>query len=1049
MLNSHVKFHAANGRRLVLVADDEAVNRELLGLALEQDYEVIYAADGQEALDQIRRYREDLSLVLLDLMMPQKPGLEVLREMKADPELRYLPVIVVTADQNAEVESLSIGAIDYIPKPYPQAQIILARVLRAIELSEDREIIQSTERDQLTGLYNREYFYRYAEQYDQHHRDRAMDALVIDVNHFHMINERFGATYGDELLRRIGENIRGAVAASDGIVCRREADTFMIYCPHGLDYRAVLEAAGEGLDLDEASGSRVRLRMGVYANVDRSLEIERRFDRAYTASQTVKNNLAKAIGTYDETMHERELYAEQLLDDFQRALDEEQFLVYYQPKFDIRPKAPALYSAEALVRWQHPTLGLISPGVFIPLFEDNGLIQELDRYVWARTARQIRDWTDRLGFAVPVSVNVSRIDVYDPDLISRLEAILRDNNLEPSALLLELTESAYTQESDQIIQTAARLRDLGFQIEMDDFGTGYSSLNMISALPIDALKLDMQFVRSAFQEQKDTRMLEVIIDIADHLHVPVIAEGVETREQMLALKGLGCDIVQGYYFSKPVPAPAFEPFLTARKELSPTDLDPEIVKPDLDLTQEPVEITVKPRRAVRLKAINYVFVTLALLLAGAVGLFQVLMDRAYTRMDESMDQYYAALQAASDLQIGSDYLTMSVRTFAGTGNLRYLNDYFEEANVTRRRDLAVETMEALLGGSHSQAYASLEEALATSNELMELEYRSMRLTQLSRGYADSQVPPEVSGVVLTPAQLALSPQAQQQAAVELVLGGDYAAYKDLIQANVQLCGQLLEQATNANMVRARLSITRLARVQTVFLALLALAIVAEVVFITTQVRIPLAAIVEQMRRQEPAEVSGAKELRFVSQTYNEILEENRRSHSQLTYEASHDPLTGLYNRSAYDLFMERADKDHLGLLIVDVDEFKSINDTYGHDVGDRVLKRVAEILTQSFRSVDAVCRLGGDEFIVAMTRANSSMGQLVVGKIAGANALLQHPRDGLPAVSLSVGVAFSDRPEPQGDLFKDADTALYQVKKAGRCGCAVFGVPYQPQNATD
>ena len=216
-------------------------------------------------------------MILLDLNMPVKSGMDVLRELKEDAQLRHIPVIVVTSDQNAEVESLQIGAIDYIPKPYPQQGIILARVLKAIELSEDREIILSTERDPLTGLYNREYFYRYAEQYDQHHRDAEMDAIVVDVNHFHMINERFGTAYGDEILRRIGERIREEVAETDGIVCRRGADTFMAYCRHGKDYRDILEKAAVGLAEDESINSRVRLRMGVYANVDKTLEIERRF----------------------------------------------------------------------------------------------------------------------------------------------------------------------------------------------------------------------------------------------------------------------------------------------------------------------------------------------------------------------------------------------------------------------------------------------------------------------------------------------------------------------------------------------------------------------------------------------------------------------------------------------------------------------------------------------------------------------------------------------------------------------------------------------------
>ena len=566
MLKSHEKFHSANGRRQVLIVDDEPINRELLGAVLETDYEVFYAADGAEAMETIRALKDTLSLVMLDLQMPVLSGTEVLKRLKADSELSRIPVIVLTADQNAEIESLGLGAIDFIPKPYPQRGVILARVRRTIELSEDRDIIQSTERDPLTGLYNREFFYRYAEQFDQHHRDMSMDAIVVNVNHFHMINERFGTAYGDKVLRHIGEKLREAVADRMGIVCRREADVFMVYCPHGGDYKQILSDAALGLEEGNAAGSRVRLRMGVYAQADKSLDIERRFDRAKMASDTVRSSFSQAIGIYDQHLHERELYAEQLLEEFHNAIDEKQFQVYYQPKFDVRPEIPVLASAEALVRWKHPRLGMISPGVFIPLFEDNGLIQELDNYVWRAAARQIRDWKDRLGFSVPVSVNVSRIDMYDPHLLDTLQSILLENGLDERELLLEITESAYTQDSTQIIETVNAMRAVGFRIEMDDFGTGYSSLNMISSLPIDALKLDMQFIRNAFGVQRDTRMLEVIIDIADYLSVPVIAEGVETEEQFLALRAMGCDLIQGYYFSRPIPADEYERILSEGKD---------------------------------------------------------------------------------------------------------------------------------------------------------------------------------------------------------------------------------------------------------------------------------------------------------------------------------------------------------------------------------------------------------------------------------------------------------------------------------------------------
>ena len=563
MQNTDEIFKTSTAKRTVLVADDEQINREILGAILENDFNVVFAEDGREAIDTVRAHPEDISLVLLDLMMPKLPGIEVLKQIKDSPMTASIPVIVVTADQGAEIECLQLGAIDFISKPYPSPGVILARTQRTIELSEDRETIRNTERDPLTGLYNKEYFYRYAQQFDQRHGDFKMDAIVLDVNHFHLINERYGKARADEILRQIGAQLRETIHEAGGISCRRNADTFLVYCPNGSDYQATMDKVCGGL---AGLGGHIRLRMGVYPDADKTLDIERRFDRAKSASDKVRNSFTNNIGFYDDAMHQKELFAEQLIEDFPAAIRENQFLVYYQPKYDIRPETPQLCSAEALVRWQHPKLGMINPGLFIPLFEENGLIQQLDLYVWRATAAQIKKWKERLGVLIPVSVNVSRVDMYDPLLTETFKKILKEFDLSSEEFRLEITESAYTQDSHQIINSVNLLRDIGFQIEMDDFGTGYSSLNMISSLPIDALKLDMQFIRAAFKNGQDTRLIEVIIDIADYLNVPVIAEGVETEEQLIALREMGCDMVQGYYFSKPVPAEEFEQFIVGRTQ---------------------------------------------------------------------------------------------------------------------------------------------------------------------------------------------------------------------------------------------------------------------------------------------------------------------------------------------------------------------------------------------------------------------------------------------------------------------------------------------------
>ncbi len=566
-----------NVRKKVLVVEDESVNRMMLGNVIEADYDVLYAEDGIEAMHLIEANRSDLALMLLDLQMPRMNGLEVLKAVKEDKDLRQLPIIVLTADQDAELECLKIGAVDFIPKPYPAWEIDKARVDRCVELSESRETIKSTERDSLTRLYNIDYFLRYVSLYDQHYPEMAMDAVVVDINQFHMLNERYGKIYADEILRKIGESIRQAARKVGGVGCRQGADTFLLYCPLHEDYTPMMEQLAADVATGKGASDRVRLRMGIYPQVDKTLDIERRFDRARMAADSVKGGQSKAIGIYDAKLHEAALFRDRLLEDFHSSIKDRRFRVYFQPKFDIRPDKPVMSSAEALVRWDHPELGMISPGVFIPLLEESGMILDLDRFVWREAAARIREWKDRYGFAVPVSVNVSRIDMLNPNLKNIFSEILNAFDLDTEDFMLEITESAYTGESDQVLSTARELRGMGmgFRIEMDDFGTGYSSLGMLTKLPIDALKLDISFVRSAFGETRDVRMIELIIDIADYLRVPVVAEGVETEEQLMALKELGCDYVQGFYFSRPVPAQEFERFLVERGRES-AEINPEV-----------------------------------------------------------------------------------------------------------------------------------------------------------------------------------------------------------------------------------------------------------------------------------------------------------------------------------------------------------------------------------------------------------------------------------------------------------------------------------------
>ena len=435
--------------------------------------------------------------------------------------------------------------------------VILILLIRSIRSGKKaKELISATEIDKLTGLYNRDYFFQYADRMYRDHPEIPRDAIVLNIQQFHSINALNGRLFGDQVLRVLGNEVRTIAGEFNGIGGRFGADRFDIYCRHIEDYQAVYERMQNRLDR-MASKATVRLRMGVMPWQDQ-IEPIQLFDRARTACNMARGNYMEHLIVFDEKVHEREMLEQRLLNDLRRALDEYEFEVYYQPKFDIRPDEPKLVGAEALIRWQHPELGMITPDRFIPLFERYGTISDVDKYVWAQAAKQVASWKAAYGITLPISVNLSRVDVFADELDRTLDDILTREGLSHNALKLEITESAYTENAEQMIHVVKSLHRKGYTIEMDDFGTGYSSLNMLSAMPIDVLKMDRGFIRNIEHSKKDAQMVSLILGIAENLEIPVIAEGVETAEQLGMLKEMGCAYVQGYYFSRPILSSEFE-----------------------------------------------------------------------------------------------------------------------------------------------------------------------------------------------------------------------------------------------------------------------------------------------------------------------------------------------------------------------------------------------------------------------------------------------------------------------------------------------------------
>lgn len=548
-------------KRTILVVDDEYVNREILGAILDDYYNILYAENGDEALRLIQANEKILSAVLLDLLMPVMDGFKLLDVLKDDVRYRTIPIIVLTSEKQAEVDSLRRGAADFITKPYDAPEVIIARVKRIIELSEDRIVIQSTEKDEMTGLFSRFFFYEYASLMDRYHVDREMDAVSVNVDRFHLVNEIYGREFGNQVLRTLSGVIKDYAAKNEGIAARGDADDFYMYINRQENYasleRAIYSAMGS-----LSRSVYIKVRIGVYTCSADYQDVENRFDRSRLAANTLRGKFNQTVAYFDNELQHKVFYSEKLIHDIHEGIARKQFEVFFQPKYGTEGEEPVLKSAEALIRWRHPEFGMIPPIDFISLFEENGLIQMLDQFVWKETVSKIRYWKDKYKVTIPVSVNVSRIDIYDPEIEDRIDGMIEECGLSPEDLHLEITESAYSDNAEQLMSVVQSFRDKGYLIEMDDFGAGYSSLNMLTSLPIDILKLDMKFIQGIHTDEKSRRMVQLIMDIARFLKVPVVAEGVEVKEQYRILKDMGCQLIQGYYFSKPLPAGEFEKLIT-------------------------------------------------------------------------------------------------------------------------------------------------------------------------------------------------------------------------------------------------------------------------------------------------------------------------------------------------------------------------------------------------------------------------------------------------------------------------------------------------------
>lgn len=559
-------------RDKVLIVDDSELDRIALKKMLKDAYEIVEAVDGAGALRILESQKEfdAISAIILDLVMPQMDGFDFLREYRKVDSYRRIPVIVASVERDVKTEKacLALGARDFIGKPY-DPQIVRFRVENAVRSSEQqlsRELRYRADYDMLTGIYNKTHFFEATRVLLKRHPEETYAFLRLDIEKFQLVNSFFGSSSGDGLLQYIAKEIRKFAGDTEQIAYGRiEADIFGICMP----YR------GEETMLEFVRYMRMRLgqyqlafdvvpAIGIYVIRERDLSVDAMYDRANLAAKQCKGNYIENYAFYVDEMREDIVREQQIVNHMRHALDEEEFVLYLQPKYSLQDNR--ICGAEVLVRWAKPEGGMISPGEFIPVFERNGFITKLDYYVWEKTCKLLAEWIAEGKKPSPVSVNISRVSLYNPRLVEAICGLTDRYHIPRELLELELTESAYTTNPKAIKETMERLQKEGFSILMDDFGSGYSSLNVLKDIAVDVLKIDMKFLSDTDQEGRSQNILASVVRMAKWLNLPVIAEGVERREQVDFLHSVGCEYVQGFYFARPMPVSDYEKLVSEKKD---------------------------------------------------------------------------------------------------------------------------------------------------------------------------------------------------------------------------------------------------------------------------------------------------------------------------------------------------------------------------------------------------------------------------------------------------------------------------------------------------
>jgi len=552
-------------RPIVVLADDDPSIRLMVRHVLEsEDFDIIEASDGLEAIKAVEKHHP--ALILLDAVMPGIDGFTTCQQIKEKGHTD-IPVMMITGlDDDASVErAYEVGAIDFITKPIKWA-VLKHRVKSVVaKVIAERKVQLLAYRDSLTGLPNRLLFADRLEQaVMRSERSRtSMALMLVDIDDFKLVNDSFGHEAGDKLIKAVGDLISKSLRRADTIA-RLGGDEFAVII-EGIDGPEDAISIADNLTTilehnvrldDQETYTSASIGIAVFpgdGNDARSL-----LKNADTAMFRAKENGRHCFQFYKPEMSVSAMERLDLENSLKAAFENDEFLVHYQPVIDIHKNE--VVGVEALLRWQHPDKGMVQPSDFVSTVEDCGLIVALGEWLIFSVCKQIKVWHDAGLENQCVSINLAPRQFKEQDLVALFSQAMAENNLEGSSLSVEVTERTLIDNIGEVESTLKKLRGMGMTIALDDFGTGYASLAYLKEFPVDVVKIDRAFVAGIPDNEEDSSVVDAIAGLTRGLKLSLHAEGVENERQLNVLKGLGCQFGQGYYWSKPLPGDEYEQF---------------------------------------------------------------------------------------------------------------------------------------------------------------------------------------------------------------------------------------------------------------------------------------------------------------------------------------------------------------------------------------------------------------------------------------------------------------------------------------------------------